>query len=163
MKPIEDASNLFLQHTMAAKYFLFKCGLFVKEYDFQRVKLYGANGINNDHLFHSMHDFKGFGSNKSGDDKNTQEVDTNLKVSLDATIGLLNDKLIIDDFMLILCFQYCFNNGTNDKELVEKYLKALEDCVYNCLSQDTSSILSYYYFKEFLLFSSYVYTCNLCC
>ena len=66
-----------------------------------------------------------------------------------AMMNLLKNKVVISDDLLILCYDYCYYNN---EKLLNQFIECFNNCVKECLSGE--NMRNYYYFKEFLLFSS---------
>ena len=98
MKTIEDTSNLFIKQIMITKYFLIKIGINIKNY----------NEDFDDSFFNNFSEFK-----KNDFDIDIKESSNTLNNILNTIISLLNNKIIIDDILLIICFvlehQYQYN------------------------------------------------------
>ena len=83
-------------------------------------------------------------------------------------ISLLDNKIIINDLMLIFTFEICKIIGQSS---VNKFLKTLNKCVMSCLSDNNDnnhnpdekcnqSVRNYFYFKQYLL-NSNIWLCKL--
>ena len=69
-------------------------------------------------------------------------------------IGLLNDKIVICDAVLIVCFEYCrkFDRKLHN-QLVEALKNACKDCLDSSVKSDTKE-RDYHWFKKFILKSN---------
>ena len=154
MKSIEDTSNRFIKERMMSKYLLMKMGLNVKNMDYHliREQLYKHKpDIYNDDLYYNLNDLKGLKLSQtlmSNMDKTTPRA--SLDLILNSIVSFLDNKMMICDLLLMLCFEYCYNDSNQDN--MKYFIGKLAGCGADCLKDD-ASMRDYYYFKEYILFS----------
>ena len=68
-------------------------------------------------------------------------------------IGLLKNKIVINDQLLVLCLEFC-QQQKKSKSLLNKLIESINQCIYDCLVLKNSR--NYWYFKHYLLFSNIV-------
>ena len=175
MKTIEDSSNIFMQQTMFAKYFL-KC-LNINVNDevemenkkhslitevWRKVHYHHRDFMTNE-LYRNINDFDGLLTLK--DKKEGIKVMDNI---LAVILRLFETKMLIRDDLLVLCWQYCSNYDSNNKSSKDSsgdktslFLDSLIKCVSDCFVKENKYYnRDYLYFKHFLLNSSIWYCKN---
>ena len=168
MKSISDSNDMFTKNIMVNKYFLMQMGLKIKNENIKNIKhtkLFGGwnekeiKDMFNDSFYYDLSDLSISDMNYVIYDKKT--IENVLNYILNTMLSLINNKIVINDQLLLLSFQICYNNGdTKSNAMMKKFLDCLTDCVKDCLTYSKHSKLSqsqntrnYYYFKQFLLFS----------
>lgn len=153
MKPIHNASNLYIKQSRIAKYALISLNLNAKMTDDScqnvqhRSLMYNGQRINaysSDSLLVKMNDFFGL----SVSNLTMKDGIFILDGILSMVLKFIESKVTICDELLIICLEYA--NCVNNNEFVAKLL----DCVRQCLEDNHGSIYklrNYLYFKQFLL------------
>ena len=168
-KKIEDSYFIYSNEKYFAKHFLIKLGFRKINLDEKEVlgithKQYRASWDSlyncfDDDLYVTLTD----NSNSNSDaPKNSFELMDNM---VENVIEMINDKSVLSDDILILCFEYCcmMNQGYGKSELLTKFLKSIENTVETCLDSDYESpeckVYYYQFFKQYWLESN-IWLCS---
>ena len=86
--------------------------------------------------------------------KEPEKAQQTMKSVMHCILALLETNLVINDDILILCFEFCkFLHVDKKPELMKEFLDRFSNIMKLCLTSKNSN-RGYYWFKEYLLFSN---------
>ena len=168
MKSISDASDEFLEQQTIAKYLILTSNHNINKQDYhvKHEKLKNSFGPElNHHLddfYYNMNELAGL---------NKEEESNDFENIIESVMKLFDNQMVVCDFLLVFCMQYCTNINDNEN-ILKQFVNSLFNCVSKCLfdnndneskkeeeEEDLHQTRNYYYFKHCLLFSN-VWLCK---
>ena len=141
-KGIEIRYHSLMNQLSFARFYLTQLGCMVKKEDYNvehksieftsrgNVTFYKNCFV--DDLYHGFEDFQGLISDNNRIFKDSSTCHETLSCLVKGMIGLLKKKLVLSQYWLVLCWEYC-----KQFDMAQLFVDTLKDVIQDCLGSDS--------------------------